>query len=419
MSKKNSIILILLIFIVVMTLLLFSYFSDNDTSTNNINIENQTLPFGNSSDDVTTDIQIDTNTTTDNFVEKREKLTQIYSKPTSGTLSFTKDKKIDIRFVDRTNGNVYDYLPEEKENNLIRTTNTTIPKIQEVVWSNTGKNAIFRYLEDNSDNIISFLGKIQPASTSTTEEKMEQVAGSFLTPNIKQILINPDGDSTFELLNKKDNSGSYGVLSSIENKNKKQIFESSLSIWNILWPKDNIITFTTRPSYKDYGYMFFFNTQDLSFKRILGDILGLSTLTNKDTSLVAYSKIKSGYFYLNVYNVSKKESRELGIQTLADKCVWSKNNSFVLYCAVPQFIYSGLYPDTWYQGLTSFNDNFWMIDTEKGTTKVLYITGEIENARIDAIDLKISDNDKYLTFTNKNDLSLWMLDLKEEESTKK
>ena len=52
-----------------------------------------------------------------------------------------------------------------------------------------------------------------------------------------------------------------------------------------------------------------------------------------------------------------------------------------------------------------------MIDTNTGTTKEIYQIGTNENTDIDAMDLKISTDDAYISFMNKTDLSLWLLKL--------
>jgi len=186
-----------------------------------------------------------------------------------------------------------------------------------------------------------------------------------------------------------------------------------MSYWNISWPKENIITFTTKPNYTDPGLLYFFNTQTYSMNRVLGNIVGLSTLVNKDANLVAYSYNINNSFYLDIYDVISKISKNIKFKTLADKCVWGNNNTKILYCAIPKTITPDNYPDTWYQGLESFSDDIWKIDTETGG--VSYLAGSDESGvDMDMFDLKISLDDKYIAFSNKKDLSLWLLQIKEQ-----
>ena len=146
--------------------------------------------------------------------------------------------------------------------------------------------------------------------------------------------------------------------------------------------------------------------------RILGNVTGMTTVTNNDANLVAYSYTLNNSFNLDVYDVTNKISKNFNIATLADKCVWGNSNTKILYCAIPKSIPSDNYPDAWYQGLESFSDNIWKIDTATGNMTEIYQVGSNENADIDAMGLKISPDDQYLSFINKSDLSLWLLQIK-------
>ncbi|MFH0755525.1 MAG: hypothetical protein V1910_02570 [bacterium] len=410
MSKKN-LFLIILISIFLIGILVFFYFFNN---INKISIDlskNESDFFGNTSANktfATTSTQTTENDQTSDIIKNRAKLLQIYKNPTSGSIFLiNKDKQNILRFVDRAIGNVYEYAPENQNGEVQRITNTTIPKIQETVWSNFGDNLILRYLDENTDNIISFSAKIKNISTSSADS-LREITGTFLSPNLKQLIINPKGDKIFGLIDKSDKSGTYGFTTNLDGSGKKIIFISPISYWNISWPKENIITFTTKPNYKDIGLLYFFNTQTNSMDRILGNIIGLSTLTNKDTSLTAYSYSINNSFLLDIYDVKNKISINWQIPTLAEKCIWG-NNTKILYCAIPQTIIADKYPDVWYQGLVSFKDNIWKMNIEYGSMeKISQIDSDID---IDAFNLKISLDDKYLAFSNKNDLSLWLLEL--------
>jgi hypothetical protein len=62
-------------------------------------------------------------------------------------------------------------------------------------------------------------------------------------------------------------------------------------------------------------------------------------------------------------------------------------------------------------GLRSFTDDVWIIDPIKETaTFVRSLEGEAGRP-IDIIDPQVSPDGRYFLFKNKNDLSLWSLDL--------
>jgi len=415
MSRKNSILIVFAIILLIIGGLLFFYFSSNNASKNTTNTtQTTTNPFGNTSVNkpVDTNTQTGGNNQTFDTVKNLSKLIQLYRNPTSGSIFLVnKSNQNILRFIDRAVGNVYEYMLENQTGEVQRITNTTIPKIQETVWSSSGSDLVLRYLDNDTDNISSFSAKIKNGSSSV--DSLQELTGTFLSPNVKQLVINPAGNKMFGLVDKSDKSGTYGFTTNLDGSNKKIIFDSPISYWNISWPKENAIALTTKPSYRDVGLLYFFNTQTYSMDRILGDITGISTVVNKEASLVAYSYSMDNSFSLDVYDTINKISKNLKIKTLADKCVWGNNNTKILYCAIPQTIIGGDYPDVWYKGLQSFSDNIWKIDTDTGNITELYKIGSDENANIDAIDLKISLDDQYLAFSNKTDLSLWLLQLGE------
>ncbi len=413
MSRKNIIIIILVSVALIIGGLLFFYLFSGKTTTAPPVTTSTTSPFGTASGNKpppTTGTQTTPTGEIPAETKNLSELVQLYRSPTSGSVFFLNGSGQNIiRFTDRAVGHTYEYETESLTGSPKRITNTTVPKIQEAVWSNTGDNLVLRYLENNTDNISSFSAKI--LLDQTILNVPQELTGSFLSLNTKQLAINPKGDKVFSIVDKSDKSGTYGYTTNLDGSSKKTIFDSPISYWNISWPKDNIVTFTTKPSYMDAGLLYFFNTQNYAFDRILGNITGLSTVTNKDASLVAYSSSINGSFSLDVYSAINKISSGLNITTLADKCVWGNSNSKVLYCAIPQTVLTGNYPDVWYQGLVSFSDNIWKINTETGAMEEIYKIGSNKSVTIDAFDLKISLDDQYLSFSNKSDLSLWLLKL--------
>ncbi len=415
MSKRNLIIAIITGGTLLIIIVLVVIFSGSNNDNGNGTTGSTTSPFGNSSGNKSVKLGTNTGTSggqinTDSNVQNISYLKQIYTNPTSGSVFFTNKDKIDIlRFIDRATGNTYEYIPEASTSVPIRITNTTIPKIEEAIWSPKGDTVVLRYLNNDSDDISTFSGKLK--LISSTSSTPGEITGTFLASNINQLAIDPLGSKVFEFFEKKDGSGSYGITALFDGTSKKQIFDSPISLFNISWPKENIITFTTKSSSQYGGFMFFFNTDSKTMTKTLSDINGLGTLTNSDASLVAYSSSEKNSFILDIYDVKNKVSKNLTIPTLVDKCVWGIKDNKILYCAVPNTINPDAYPDSWYQGLESFSDDIWEIDTRNNITTILYQIGLHENANIDTINPKISIDDSYMEFSNKNDLSVWILNL--------
>jgi hypothetical protein len=146
-----------------------------------------------------------------------------------------------------------------------------------------------------------------------------------------------------------------------------------------------------------------------NLNEVLGSINGLTTLTSPDGKLILYG---DDSLSLSVYHTDTKVSNLLGIKTLPEKCVWG-HKSDTLYCAAPKIISPSQYPDSWYKGEVSFNDQFWKIDLTTGNTTMLVdpmtVTG---NQEIDGIKLALDAGENYLFFVNKKDSFLWELSIK-------
>ena len=169
---------------------------------------------------------------------------------------------------------------------------------------------------------------------------------------------------------------------------------------------------STKPSAEIAGYLYFLNSQTGTFSRILGGINGLTTKTNASATEVLYSDSIRGAPRLYLYTIKTGESKLLPWNTFPEKCLWSITDSKIIYCAVPKSFPAGDYPDLWYQGLVSFTDDIWMINTDTlASTQIFDIQKETAN-NIDAVDIQIDSNDNYLFFTDKTSLTFWSLNLK-------
>jgi len=413
MSKQTAIVLILVVFLGALGALVYFYFTSNTTT----RITAPTVvstdaydPFGTKAIDntvaTTTDIIPDNIVTTPVEISN---LRQISDQPISGfsIIDNTKTKNTDIHYILRANGNIYEAytnLPEQKRLSI-----TTIPKVYESQWFPDGIKLIIRYLKDNTENVQTFSVKINPATT-TLNTFEGGVDGNHLPENIGGYAVNPLGDKIFYLTNSLN--GASGFISKPDGLNKKLIFESPLIEWNISWPKEETITFTTKPSANIAGFMYFLNSSTGNFTRVMGNINGLTTKTNKTATEVLYSDSVRGTPRLYLYNIKSGQSKLLPWSTFPEKCLFSNTDTKIVYCAVPKSFETGDYPDMWYQGLTNFTDDIWMINTDTmAATLVLDMEKENSN-KIDVSEMQTDKGDNYLFFTNKTDLTFWSLKLK-------
>ncbi len=310
-----------------------------------------------------------------------------------------------LRYVARSNGNIFETFADKIEERQFST--TIIPKIYEAFFGNKTESVIMRNLKLDERTISTFGGTLPKEVLGGDTTGNNEVKGVFLPDNISDMSISPDKSKIFYLLNVGDNA--VGVTSGFLGDKKVQVFDSPFTEWLSFWPNSKMITLTTKPSYFAPGYMYAVNPDKKDFVKILGNINGLTTLTSPDSKLVLYT---DSTLSLNVYNISTGGIVGLPIKTMPEKCIWDKT-SVAIYCAVPKFIDSALYPDDWYQGEVSFFDDIWKIDTVNGNGSLLLDPTTVPGGEsIDGIKLALDDGENYLFFVNKKDSILWEAKLK-------
>lgn len=335
----------------------------------------------------------------------------ISDSPVAGGISFKRNDFTIIRFVDRGTGHIFETNDQSLENIMI--SNTTIPKVPEAVWTRNGQTVVFRYLDENNV-ILSFSANILTATTS--QDVSKNAKSVFLPSSIEQLSANPTSDKIFYLIN--DAEGPVGSVSEVNGLKKKIIFQSPIKEWLTSWTNDKTITLVAKPSANVPGHMFFLNVKTGVTDKIMTGINGLTSLVSDNAKNILYSESVGGSVKLKYRNIANGNDGDFSFKTLPEKCVWSKIEEFVAYCAVPEAIPSGEYPDIWYQGLMSFTDSVWKVNVKTGSSELVMDIQRETGNDIDIMNPFLSDDDDYLLFMNKKDLTFWSLDIKKQLSNK-
>ncbi len=313
------------------------------------------------------------------------------------------ETKTFIRYIERGTGHIYQTATSSLEKD--RVSITTEPKIYEAFFTDKGDNLILRGLIGSSDIVSTRYASLLTSTSSANEIKT--LSAKDLPIQISQIAISPSKTQLFSIME----SGVRGLLSKIDGGSTVGIFNTPYREWIPSWPEERNIVLTTKASGFAPGFAYILNTSSKQLTRILGNIYGLTTLTSPDLSKVLFSASERGTFTLNYFNRTENTTTGLPFKTLPEKCIWSKKEKSVVFCAVPENIAFSTYPDVWYQGLISFSDSIWKIDLETGETRIIVNTQEESGEVLDTTNLYLSPNEDYLVFTNKVDLSLWGLQL--------
>jgi hypothetical protein len=228
----------------------------------------------------------------------------------------------------------------------------------------------------------------------------QKLTGDFIDGGILRGDTSPDGTQLFFLKPSSD-GGIIGIVTDSGGKNQKQIFSSPLTEWKPQWINSTTIAMTTLASSQADGYLYFLNPITGNFQKELGPLPGMTTLVSPDGSIALVGSSSKKNTVLATYSLTTGARTPLDLTTLPEKCVWQNNT--VVFCAVPQGISDGQYPDDWYQGNIVFKDSLWSIDTSKGSTANIISPTQ----SFDISKLIISPDGSYLYFINKIDGTLW------------
>lgn len=299
----------------------------------------------------------------------------------------------EVRFVDRSSGNIYRYLAHGRS--LTRLSNKTLPGIQRASWLADGSTAYVQFLSGT--------GEGEYVGTYVLPDSGE--GGFFLEQNLS-VAKAIGSDSLFTLLS--GTTGSVGSIARSDGTGTRTLFTSLLSSL-IVHPTRGNFYGATRASWLLDGYAFQINSSSGAFTRILGPLRGLSVLPSPDGSRLLYSYIDGTVLRLAVLDVATRESTALPVATLTEKCTWSTGNQSA-YCGVPTSASRGL-PDVWYQGAVTFTDRLWRIDMEERLATLIVDPQEVGNVSVDAVALAVDPVEDMLVFTDRSSGSLFVYDL--------
>ncbi len=331
--------------------------------------------------------------------------------PVGGYGASTTARTTVIRWIDRGRGNVYEASYDSAT--VTTLSNTVVPRVYESSWNRNLTAFISSIFSDGDTTWSGVYSQLTPRATSTTDASQFTpfaLRGKKLPATLIGYAVSPKKDKLVMLTN--ENGTGIGYVSNLDGTAVTKIFSTPLTQINIAWPSDNIIAITTKGSANYSGFLYFVNPKTGVWSKILGPILGLSTSVSHDGKYVLWSGAgNNSDIVTGLYSVAKNTNTDAGIATLADKCAWGNSFTTVVYCAVPSTLASGMYPDDWYRGIVSMVDKIWQVDATSGAVRLVSSLIDHADRVIDGYKLGLDAKDAYLFFMNKNDLSLWSLDL--------
>jgi hypothetical protein len=319
-----------------------------------------------------------------------------------------------VRWIDRGRGNIYEARGDSLD--IATISNTLLPRVYESWWNKNDLSFVGQYLGENSDKVTTIIANIlKRAALGTTTRPITETAyelrGKIISGNVITAAASPKRDRILVVAS--ENNRASGYISNFDGSKQVQLFDLPFTQLTAEWPEDNTVAVTTKASAYYSGYLYFVNVKTGAISEILGNMPGLATKVSRDATKVLYSSAagSNDKILTAIYDIKNQKTTSVIFRALADKCVWSSKFREEVYCAVSSQIPDGIYPDDWYLGKTSFIDNIWLLNSNTGEVHQVANLLNQGNALIDAYNLQLDSIDDFLFFMNKNDLSLWSLDL--------
>jgi hypothetical protein len=311
----------------------------------------------------------------------------------SSTTNTQGPSDIQVRYIDRESGNIYQYMADARS--LTRISDKTLPGVQEASWLPDGSMALVRFLSDTATS----------ETLDTYALPADGSEGYFLAQDLDEAEI-IGNNAIFTLA--AGTESSIGTIAQLDGTNPTNIFTSPLSSI-IVYPAGSSFIAVTKAASEIGGYAFSINPTTGVFTPILGPLDGLTILPSPSGQLVLYSYTASGEYHMGVFSPATGAVVSLPLATFAEKCVWT-SDGLALYCGVPTS-FTGNLPDDWYQGAVSFTDRIWRIDLTSRLATLVVDPSQTGSTDIDVVNPTLDANNQLLVFRNKKDSSLWAYSL--------
>jgi hypothetical protein len=299
-----------------------------------------------------------------------------------------------VLYIERGSGNAYSY--SEHAAQVTRTSNKTVPGLEQAFWLPNGSAAFVQYLSGTDFSTVNTYALAADGS-----------GGFFLPQDLAGIAVS----STSVLALASGVNGSSASLYTTDGSKSHEAFTTPLSALAVAFAGKGQYLAYTKPAASLAGYAYLVDGNGV-FAAVAGPLNGLVALPSPDGkwALVSYASA-AGAMQTELVNIATHEAIPLPVATIADKCSWAADDSAV-YCGIPQSPSAAYaYPDDWYQGAVSFSDRIWKIDVAGRFAQLVLDFNKETGKTLDAESLATDPAGRILTFVNKSDGSLWSYQL--------
>lgn len=359
------------------------------------------FPFGQSGQQNGSSAQSETTTQTNN--EKvTTRLRKVSERPVVGfwfAAPIATSSPLRMRFMERGTGHIFEtYVDSYTE---VRVSNTTIPAVQSVIAISDTDFLMRSFSED--DGLQNFFATVNPTASvqsvstvalpSFTRVGAEKGSGRILTVTEGQL-------------------GSVTTSVKPSGEEKTEILTSPIRSWIPIVAGTKFFL-QTAPSFETSGFLY--EIKNKALLKVVGGVPGLMSLPSPSGRYILYSGNSRGKISLSLLDTKTGETFLSPLGTLATKCAWVAEEIPTLFCAISNTTGSESLPDDWLIGNVTLNDSAWIVRPTEGVAHALGELEQLANTPMDVLNPAVSSDKKYVLFQNKNDLSLWALDITRDD----
>lgn len=320
------------------------------------------------------------------------------------------------RFVMQQNGHVLDLAIDSPGSVSRAASNTTIPGAQQVVWAmqtvasrQVAAGAVLQYLDGSTIKSVALVFPV--ASTTASSTQPAPVRIQFLPDNLRSLAASPDGVSLAYLV--ATASGSDGYTARADGTNPKKLFSLPLSQVTLTWPSASTLLAASKPAAGVPGIAFSVNAASGAVSPLLY-ALGLTATADHTFGQVVYQSAAADSRTTYSHNTRSNIDRPLSFDPIPEKCVWSRLQESLAFCAVPLTYTAPNYLDLWHQGAAAAADSVVSYNLMTGETTVVATPGGADGGvASDIMQMALSADENYLLFVSKGARSLWGVRLRE------
>lgn len=351
----------------------------------------------------------DTTDTTATGAPSIRKIFKIAEGPVAGAtlIDTTRPTSTVARYVMQTNGHAFDLVLDSPGAVPKSISNTTVPGIKRVTWSEGGNGALMQYIDTGTVKTVHFA--LPPVTSTTTMPVRVQ----FLPVNIASVAVSPDGANVAYLL--KTAGGGDVYTARADGADAKNLVSLPLSEIALSWPEQGTLLAGSAPASGVTGVILSINAKTGAYAPLMF-AQGLTAIADRALSRIVYQT--EGADRSTYYRVIKTGlSKPLSFDPSPESCVWSFATSTTMYCAVPLSYVETNYLDLLHQGAEGKPSNIVSYDLETARSTIVAVPGGAADGgeQADIAEITTSKSGKYLLYIRRSDRSLWAVRLTEPQ----